>query len=492
MGQMNRRRFLQTSSAAGLGFWAAGGASAQERKPGPNDRLNVAVIGAGGQGGGNLNNIAKLGENIVALCDVDERRAGGNFNKFVQAVKFNDFRVMLDKMHKQIDAVVVSTPDHTHAAASVAAMRLGKHCYCEKPLTWSVHEARLMREVAAKHKVATQMGNQGTSNNNLRTAVEIIRSGALGDVRELHVWTNRPIWPQGMMDRPQGQQEIPQGLHWDLWLGPAPERPYHQAYLPFAARGIFSLDVQGSVRTHGIDLAESQRRSWEAQMHFSRYLYPRASRARIELERRQSRRWVRWMARLTASLSELRLSGVALRSLTRPADEGDGGGELTFVSTLMGTVSTAGHLRLVDFASNWGMLYKSGDEMTAPLYANLFRVFASMQKTASSRGATFVLVYFPRREQVQPQDWRRFQTFWNLDPNDFDLDREAARLRAFCAAQGIPFIDTTPALRAAAVDRSLYLPHDAHFNEQGQAVAAQAILDFMAGGQGAAVRGAGS
>src|SRR5262249_11013832 len=158
-----------------------------------------------------LGNVAKT-ENIVALCDVDDRRAAGAYKAHPKAARYADFRVMLEKQ-RDIDAVVVSTPDHQHAIASIMAMRLNKHCYCEKPLTHDVHEARLMRETARKHKVATQMGNQGTSSSGLRTGVEIIRSGAIGDVREVHVWTNRPIWPQNITQRPKGQP-VPQGLNW--------------------------------------------------------------------------------------------------------------------------------------------------------------------------------------------------------------------------------------------------------------------------------------
>ncbi len=253
MARRSRRNFLKTSALAGVGFWVAGGLESQA-KQGPNDRLNIAIIGAGGQGGGNANNVA--GENIVALCDVDLPRAAGSINRFRKAAIYVDFRVMLEKQ-KDIDAVVVSTPDHVHAVASIMAMKMGKHCYCEKPLTYSVYEARQMREVAAKNKVATQMGNQGTSNERLRRGVEVIQAGALGDVREVHVWTNRPIWPQNI-DRPNPQKPppIPKLMHWDLWLGPAPERPYNPAYAPFAWRGWwdFGTGALGDMACHTMNL----------------------------------------------------------------------------------------------------------------------------------------------------------------------------------------------------------------------------------------------
>jgi len=235
---MNRRGFLKRSAAVGsvaaaaaLGVRTAGG------RPGSaNEKLNIAFVGSGGQAGFSLK--ALEGENIVALCDVDARRAAAAFGTHPKARKFRDFRRMLDEMHKQIDAVVVCTPDHMHAPASIRAMRMGKHVYCEKPLCWSIAEARLMARTAREHKVATQMGTQGMAMNRSRTGVEIVRSGVIGAVREMHVWTDRAkgVWPQGI-GRPKETPEVPKGLAWDLWLGGAPERPYHPAYLPFRWRG---------------------------------------------------------------------------------------------------------------------------------------------------------------------------------------------------------------------------------------------------------------
>jgi predicted dehydrogenase len=256
--KVNRRRFLQAGgvSAAAAGFWLTGGVTeSHAAQPGANERLNIAIIGCGGQGGGNAGQAAIRGENIVALCDVDSNRARTVFDRYPNVPKFTDFRVMLEKQ-RDIQAVVVSTPDHMHFHASATAIRAGKHVYCEKPLTHSVWEARQLRELAAKHRVATQMGNQGTSNSELRTAVEIIRSGAIGEVREVHVWTNRPIWPQGM-NRPKERQDVPKHLQWDLWLGCAPERPYHSAYLPFAWRGWwdFGTGALGDMACHTMNLA---------------------------------------------------------------------------------------------------------------------------------------------------------------------------------------------------------------------------------------------
>ncbi|MDH4240032.1 MAG: Gfo/Idh/MocA family oxidoreductase, partial [Phycisphaerae bacterium] len=217
----------------------------------PSGKLNIAAIGSGGMGGGNIN--ACRGENIVALCDVDDERAKDTYKRFPNAKKWKDFREMLDKQ-KDIDAVIVATPDHTHAVAAMAAMRRGKHVYVQKPLTRTVFEARTLTEAARKYKVATQMGNQGHSGEGVRLICEWIWDGAIGPVREVNAWTNRPIWPQGI-DRPGDTPKVPDTLDWDLWLGPAPNRPYHPAYLPFAWRGWwdFGCGALGDMACHLLD-----------------------------------------------------------------------------------------------------------------------------------------------------------------------------------------------------------------------------------------------
>jgi predicted dehydrogenase len=263
----NRREFLKTSAAGGVGLWVvASGASVLGKSA--NEKVNVAIIGVGGRGGAHVDAIPKAGGNIVALCDVDDRSLGRAADKHPDAHKYSDFRKLLDERHKEIDAVVVATPDHTHAVAAASAMKLGKHVYCEKPLTHSIHEARYLTELAAKQKVATQMGNQGHSGEGTRQIVEIVRSGAIGPIREVHAWTNRPIWPQGL-DRPEGSDAVPDYLNWDLWLGPAPERPFvasrtteangkkkeERVYHPFAWRGWFDFGTGalGDMACHILD-----------------------------------------------------------------------------------------------------------------------------------------------------------------------------------------------------------------------------------------------
>ena len=249
--KVSRRDFLKSAAVAGAGLWAAPTIWAEVKTP--SDKLNIAGVGAGGQGGSDIRNVSS--ENIVALCDVDDRRAAETYKRFPKAKKYYDFREMLDKEKKNIDAVVVGTPDHVHAPAAAMAIKLGKHVYCEKPLTHSVYEARTLKELAAEYKVATQMGNQGTASSGLRRGVEMLQSGVLGAVRELHVWTNRPIWPQGL-DRPTDTPPVPKTVKWDLWLGPAPWRPYHPAYLPFTWRGWwdFGTGALGDMACHTLNL----------------------------------------------------------------------------------------------------------------------------------------------------------------------------------------------------------------------------------------------
>jgi hypothetical protein len=214
-----------------------------------NSKLNVAGIGIGNQGGGNINNIEGLGVNLVALCDVDQTTGAGTFKKHPQARQFQDFRRMLDEVGKGVEAVVVSTPDHTHAVAAVAAMERGKHVYCEKPLTRTVHEARVMRQTAARYKVVTQMGNQGSAENGLRRGVELVWQGKIGEVREVHVWFDGG---NGPMKRPTDSPPVPPTLNWDLWLGPAPERPYNPCYLPASWRAwrAFGSGIVGDFGCH--------------------------------------------------------------------------------------------------------------------------------------------------------------------------------------------------------------------------------------------------
>ena len=226
MSKRISRRQMINSSLAGVGVWLSAGAGGRGG-PSPNEKLNIAVVGAGGRGEGNLQGVA--GENIVALCDVDGRRAAATFDKYPRVPKFPDFRKMLDDMDRQIDAVVVSTPNHLHAPVSAKAMRMGKHCYCEKPLSHSVEEARTLARIAAEQNVATQMGTQIHATSNYRRVVEWIQSGVIGPVHEVHIRLARG---GAAGDRPRETPPVPPQLEWDLWLGPAPSRPYHPCYVP--------------------------------------------------------------------------------------------------------------------------------------------------------------------------------------------------------------------------------------------------------------------
>lgn len=225
---LNRRAFLRNTALGGAGLLILQN-SLSARSYQANEKLNVALIGVGGRGRWFVGTMPKLDTNVVAMCDVNERKASISFEEIPEAKKYFDFRKMLEEMNKQIDAVVIAIPDHTHAAATAAAMKMGKHVFCEKPLTRTVSEARTIRRLAARCKVATQMGNQGTSSEAFRRAVELVQAGVIGDVREVHAW-NTGGGP-GDIPVPTDEHDMPDYLHWDLWLGPARYRPYNSRWV---------------------------------------------------------------------------------------------------------------------------------------------------------------------------------------------------------------------------------------------------------------------
>ena len=253
----SRREFLQASGTAAAIVSAATivPSSVLGRAFGhtaPSDKLNVAAIGTGGMGSGNTDRCAKT-DNIYALCDVDWDRAAGQFKKYPHAKQYKDFREMLEK-ETAIDACIVACPDHTHAVAAMAAMKLKKHVYVQKPLTHSVYEARILTETARKYGVATQMGNQGHSGPGCRNIKDWITAGVIGKVELLECWTNRPIWPQGITTRPPAEP-VPDTLAWDLWIGPAKFRDYNHAYHPQSWRAYkdFGTGALGDMACHIMD-----------------------------------------------------------------------------------------------------------------------------------------------------------------------------------------------------------------------------------------------
>ncbi len=279
--QHHRRRFLQ-AIGAGASFWVLRD-SRSARAYHANQKLGAALVGVSGRGSWFVQIAPRIGTDVVAMCDVNQRRAAESYAKFPHAPKFQDFRQMLAECDKQIDAVFVSTPDNTHAVICAAAMRAGKHVYCEKPLTHDVAEARALRQIARQQAVVTQMGNQGTATEAFRRAVELIRAGAIGAIQEIHVWNGGGTGPR---KPPEGSQSVPEELNWDLWLGPAADRPFHSQWLrwhgwrdfatgnagnwgphcgnlPFKAFGIDSLwfadpATQPKIRVH-VEMSETER-----------------------------------------------------------------------------------------------------------------------------------------------------------------------------------------------------------------------------------------
>ncbi len=299
---IDRRKFLAGTAGTLAGFtFVPGRVLGQGGGQPASEKLNIAAIGVGGMGAANLSAVAN--ENIVALCDVHPNHAAGTFKKYPQAKTYQDYRVMLDKEDRNIDAVIIATPDHTHAVIGMECIRRGKHVYLQKPLAHSIYETRMLTEAARKHKVQTQMGNQGHSSNEIRMLYEWIQDGAIGPVREVRAWSDRPVggdpWSDfPIMARPKETPAVPETLDWDLWLGPAAYRPYHPIYHPMSWRGFwdFGTGALGDMGCHILDPAfwtlrlghptrvEASTTHYEPEV--AAETYPRASIVRYEFPAR--------------------------------------------------------------------------------------------------------------------------------------------------------------------------------------------------------------
>ncbi len=250
--EMSRRSFLKAGTAAAVGLTIAPSTilgKVHGHTAAPSDKLNILGVGIGGRGSADLSELET--ENIIGLCDVDWKYAGHVFDRYPDAKRYNDYRVMFDEMLGDADAVMVATADHTHAVIAAQAIAAGKHVYCEKPLTHSVYEARLLAKLTEHHKVATQMGNQGASSEGLRTLCEWVWNGEIGEVRRVEAFTDRPIWPQGL-NRPENDEKVPDTMNWDAFIGPAQFRPYNSIYTPWNFRGWwdFGTGALGDMACH--------------------------------------------------------------------------------------------------------------------------------------------------------------------------------------------------------------------------------------------------
>ena len=255
--QNSRRKFIKNVSVAATGFFIVPRHVLGRGFVAPSDKLNIAGIGAGGKGESDLSEFSKSpNANIVFLCDVDDRQSVASRKRFPKAGYYKDYREMLDKEAKNIDALSVSIPDHGHAVAALAAMKLGKHVYVQKPMTHDIYEARILTQAAKKYKVVTQMGNQGSSFDGVRKMQDWYSAGLIGDAVNINCWTNRPVWPQGF-GKPVTKDEVPKELDWNLWLGPTAWEDYHNGYVPFNWRGYpsFGTGALGDMGCHIIDPA---------------------------------------------------------------------------------------------------------------------------------------------------------------------------------------------------------------------------------------------
>ena len=255
--QSSRRKFIKNVSVAATGFFIVPRHVLGRGFVAPSDKLNIAGIGAGGKGESDLAEFSKSpAVNIISLCDVDDRSSVKSRTRFPKASYYKDYREMLAKEGKNVDAVSVSIPDHGHAVAALAAMQMGKHVYVQKPMTHDIYEARILTQAARKYKVVTQMGNQGASFDGVKKMQDWYNAGLIGDAVNIYCWTNRPVWPQGF-GKPTGKEEIPKELDWNLWLGPTTYEEYHKGFVPFNWRGYpsFGTGALGDMGCHIIDPA---------------------------------------------------------------------------------------------------------------------------------------------------------------------------------------------------------------------------------------------
>lgn len=251
----NRRTFIQTSAAAGAGFWAAGGV-APKKSLAAIEEIRFACVGVGGKGSSDSDDAGRAGK-VVGICDIDDETLNKAGEKFPDAKKYNDYRKMFEELGDSIDAVTVSTPDHTHAVAAAQAMKMGKACFCQKPLTRSLWEARQLTQIAKETKVATQMGNQGTADSNLRKSAALIgKKKVIGTVKEIHIWTDRPVWPQAYGLK-VATTTPPAHVKWDLWLGPNEHQEYSPEIHPFKWRGFweFGTGALGDMACHTLNMS---------------------------------------------------------------------------------------------------------------------------------------------------------------------------------------------------------------------------------------------
>lgn len=370
-----RRSFVGSAASAGLVTIVPRHVLGRGQRP-PSDTVDLACIGVGGMGRNDVRGLANAGANIIALCDVDDDAAADAFRSYPQARRYKDWREMLQR-ERDVDAFMISTPDHTHAAATMAVLRAGKHCRTQKPLCRTIGEARAIREAAAaRPRLVTQMGNQGHAADGVRVMREWVESGVIGTVREVHLWTNRPIWPQGIL-RPTEAHNPRPSFDWNLWLGPAPERPYHPAYAPFRWRGWwdYGTGALGDIACHSMDAAY-----WILNLGYPSRVEAECSQLFTESAPRSSRVVFTFPARGSRpALSVIWRDGALVPP--RPAEWTDA---------------------LWPFGDDGGQLWVGdGGKMTAGLYAENPRVLNADRMAALT--STPIQPRFPRTGGVYPE-----------------------------------------------------------------------------------------